>query len=125
MSPYRLKIQCTTVTAPNVEHLNGGLFGAGIAYTVTVTLTAAPGYVFPDSVQVIHGNSKTPNGDIDFPVSGSTREGIIEFPATTIPQVYFYYGDFSGSIYNLSNMDGAIDLIRAAWARTILPWSFT
>jgi hypothetical protein len=41
-------------TADNTVH--SGLFQAGTAYTAEVTLTPAPGRVFPESVSIIHGS---------------------------------------------------------------------
>jgi hypothetical protein len=53
------------------------VFQGGTTYTASVTLTPAPGYVFPESVPVIH------NGDHPAPgnFTGEPRTGTIVFPA--------------------------------------------
>jgi hypothetical protein len=59
-------------TADSTAH--SGLFQAGTAYTATVTLTATPGRVFPESVPVIHGSLSIA------PFTGEPRKGTIVFP---------------------------------------------
>jgi hypothetical protein len=66
---------------------HSGLFQAATVYTATVTLSAAQGYVFGASVQVIHsGASSSP---VTFTGEGLTVSGPIVFPVTKASDDYY------------------------------------
>jgi hypothetical protein len=91
--------------------MKGDLFGADVVYTATVTVTPAPGYAFPDSLQVTHGAI---SGILNFtapPADANSRQGTITFPKTA-DKSKVNADRFSGDAG--VDPDSAIDQIREA-----------
>jgi hypothetical protein len=86
------------------------IFEVGTVYTAVVTLTPAPGYSFPASLEVTHGGIPIPIDNF----TGEPRQGAVTFPATGI--LTLYSGPFSGSSESGGDNDSAIDVIRMAKA---------